>query len=356
MISKSDIAAAEDLYKKTYAGRGLAPRSASGLKDALAKAIHNDESPKRAASAFLKEKGIELKEPSEKMPDDSKKEGKKKRAREPESKKKSGKKSGKKDEKKDDFEPVKEVDRATLKAAAVELFQITGKKIATGADVTDEDLRRAVHAGVASLAQPANIAVLDALKGDYKIVDALGDCIGIYVDMKSAECVKCPDQAMCVRTFATNLRDGFKTRLKGIDAELLSGISRSAKSIQDRVAEVEEHAVKQAKTESKKNGVSKKKGKPAFDPNKILVICEAKNPHKPGTQEHAFVSQVLEEGSMPVQKVEEIYNKVFNDGPLFFSNAVKNLITMGLATWPEDLPKSVVKSLSKAEKRSIGLS
>lgn len=362
---------AEDVYKKRYAGRGLAPIFVRDLKKAIALALRKKESPKLAAREFFKEKGIKLEPPK------GGKVGAKKAAA-----KTDPPKAEKKEKKEEKFEKAKEIDGKQLLATIREVISITGgKKALPSSDTSDEDLRRLAHEAIASLMTPESAAVLDHMKGDSKIVEALGDCVGVFVDMRSADCVRCVDQSDCVKKFAGNLRDGFaglaKTR-NLMTSEDLASVKKQVQEIVQQISDrlppsrlVEQEAEgskvseppEERERERKPKAAKKKKATEeapskswkTYAPTMILCVMDTDNPMKPGSIEHAFFEEVLREGSMTISEMEKIHIKVFGGEQRFDSKVVDNLVASGVACWPKDLPQEVKDGLSKAEKKGLGL-
>jgi len=329
---------ASSLYDKKFKGRGLAPRHAGRLKVVMAEAIQKGEKPLVAARRFFRDKGITIedapdtaeKKTEEKTSVKKKRKKKKNDDEEEEEEKEEREKKKPKPKLESKLEPSKMLDREILLATLAELKKagaLVSYSERANSDVSDEGLRLEIHSILSSMDEAEKKEILSRLPGEetLKLIKACG-CFGIYVDMASAECSACPDQAECVRSFLGNMRDGFSVVLQK------AGVS-----------------LPEPKAEEKKK----------LDLDRILCVLEVDtNPEKPATQLWYFVNAVLELGSAPVRDVVPIYKKYKKEGMRIetMTEAIDHLRNAGIACYPEELPSDVLAKLSDEDKEALGLS
>lgn len=232
-LSKANVEKAESLYVEKFKGRGIPSRQAGILKEVMAKALSKGEKAIPAARAWLKEKGIDLKEaeqPAAKSEPEKLKEAK-------EEKKEAPKAEAKPKKEKDEFEPVEKpskIDRDLLAETLVELG------VAAPPKATGEELRALLHEALAKAVggKVEDPLILKAFAGqESRLFGALHGCLGLYVDFRSADCVVCPDQAQCVREYLVNFRTAFRRTLtkNGLQEE----VDRVATLIEKAIASLE---------------------------------------------------------------------------------------------------------------------
>lgn len=349
-LSKASIEKAQAYYDENYKGKGLGPRHASGLKEAIATAYQKGEKPRAAAQAFLKEKGVSLNgaSPKKEAPAASKKPKKKAAAEdeedEPEEeevvKEVPKKKVEKKPEQLDlELEPSKLIDKAVLQATVKELLSAGLHLPKTDEKSSDDVLRRAIHHGLADVNHKA-ASVFSKLPGEatVKLLTALG-CVGLFVDVANADCAACPDQVSCVRSY-----------LRGSKEDFAAAFAKAG--------------VEAPKVEKPKNGAPKEEApkkspfQRAYKSHEPLCVLDVPNPEKKGTVEFAFVARVLsDEGPRTIGELAPIWRYYKDDGlpyPTLWE-AIAHLTEAGVACTPEWLPKEIKDGLSVAEKKELGL-
>lgn len=173
-MSKASEAQVNAIYTENYKGRGLAPKHVVALKEAIAVALKKGEDPQVAAKALFKEKGITLG-----------------------AKKARGKTVAR--------APVQEqiMDRKELRATIKELVA-NGVNISYDKSESDAELTAKVNAaleGMSSGALTETLSNLDPTK--------IGDCYGVYVDLRHPGCGACAASVACVKVYVVNAKDNF---------------------------------------------------------------------------------------------------------------------------------------------------
>jgi len=286
MSYKSD---AEAYYSEHYKGRGLAPKHVIGLKDAIAKALKKGEKPASAAKAFFKEKEITL---TDKPADKPAKEDKKK---EKTSKEQTSKKNGKapvdadaQEETSDQEEEapkkrskdtkmtvvplpaveVTKMDRKSLKATIAQLKE-AGVNIEYDKKDEDDVLRRRINDAMQALPSPKMLSMLENIEPS-KLKEVLDrDCFGIFIDIRSASCMACPDVETCTKEYLKNLKGDFKVfrpAMQEIKAE-----ESAALVTEDQVKKATKKA-KEQKNEKPSDEPKAKKVK--WDPDRFIAVID----------------------------------------------------------------------------------
>lgn len=249
------------------------------------------------------------------------------------------KKPEKKEEEK--FEPSKLVDRDVLVASAREL-RIEGKLEA----MRVPDLRRLVHEGLVKAA--SGKFDVSSIKGDAlaTLLEKSG-CIGVFVDVRTADCASCVDQAECVKMYLGNLREDFSSVI---------GRAEVAQEVEKK-EEVPERKNKPEQLELPKTEPLWKKEVEKFDANKIFVVFEVRNPVPPGTVEHAFVRAVLKLDTTTLAELAPVYGRYRGDGLKIdtFAAAIEYLKGIGVGCYPEELPDEVKRGLTDEERELLGI-
>lgn len=266
---------ADNYYAEHYKGRGLAPKHVVALKAAIAKALRGSGTGASAAKAFFKEKGITL---ADKIDVELEEEAKEVKNKKP------TKAVAPKDERAHDAdEPPKKrtkdtklavvplpaveinkMDRKSLKATIVEL-QNAGVKIEYDKKDEDDVLRRKINDAMQALPSPEMIKMLESIDPS-KLKDVLSkDCFGIFIDIRSASCMACPDVESCTKEYLKNLKGDFKMfrpAMQEIKAEELA-------------ATVTEETVKAStKKAAKTNKDEPKAKKVVWDPDRFIAVVD----------------------------------------------------------------------------------
>ncbi len=336
----------EAFYEKYYKGTGIAPRHVAGLKEHLAKAVKKGLRMGPEARAFLKEKGVDVK--ANEVKEGSKAVGTaedSKKSKKPDTTRHVELVPMKKPEQLEmKLEPSKLADKDVLWAAVEELRK-AGVKVVAEKDASVDDLRLALHGSLAALSAKTPEGKLADLPGEsvLKLLAANG-CMGIFIDLRNADCAACPDQARCVRAYLFNSRDDFDAVFKkaGFEASGKNGEAKADKKVE-----------KKAEEPPKKSVV-----KSAFKSDAVIFVFDEKNPEKPGTIEHAFAAAVLREGTMRIVELVPIWKKYRADGLPYetLGAAVEHLEEAGIGCRAENLPAEVKEGLSKAERAEYGIS
>lgn len=113
---------------------------------------------------------------------------------------------------------LRNLDRPSMKALAFDLHK-AGVKVDLPFDadgmprikgLEDHALLAKLHAAIAALPTPENLKALAELDPT-KLQEVLKhDCLGIMIDLRTAECQVCPDKGECAKQFVKNLRGNFR--------------------------------------------------------------------------------------------------------------------------------------------------
>lgn len=287
MSYKSD---AEDYYKEHYAGRGLAPKHVIGLKDAIAKALRKGEKPSNAAKAFFKEKEITLTDKPAVIKEEKSKEKSKEKKREEKTTKKKPKEEDTSEPEDDESEEaapkktkstkltvvplpaveVKNMDRKSLKAT-IEQLREAGVKIEYSKKDEDDILRRKINDAMQALPSPEMLKMLENIDPG-KLKEVLNkDCFGIFIDIRSASCMACPDNEACVKEYLKNLKGDFKMfrpAMQEIKAE-----ESAALVTEDDVKKATKKA-KEQKEKAEKKVEEPKAKKVKWDPDRFIAVID----------------------------------------------------------------------------------
>lgn len=330
---------AEELYEKRYKGRGLAPKHVVALKEVIAKALKKGDKPTVAAKKWLKEKGIELTA----SPADAESEtppAKKKKEEEAKASPTATVEKTPVDYAKLD---LKNLDRKSLKAVIMELHGAgVTVKVPFGDDgqprvkkMEDHELLRAVSTAINSLPSPETIQALERIDPSKLTPLLKQDCIGIYVDLTTPECLACPDKHTCTKKFIENLKGNFKVFK---DAMTDIKTEEAAKAITDEEID----------TVSKK---SKDKGKKVrrlkYDPRLTVFVMNVPHPEKDKKADaYEMVQAILDHADdadfapITLEELYEIASKHFEYTPQgMMEEFFPQLRVFGIIKLEEELTK-----------------
>lgn len=338
----SPMVLANEFYDQHFRGKGLAPRHASGLKKELFRAFKAGEAPMPAAKAFLKTKGIpagfvagvKTKAKTEFQLDQAEVA----EYREVAADQKTAEKAAKKamawplKERPEVFaEPSEVLDTKLLRETLKALEQASGVKLDAPANAKPEQLRRFIHEQIIAFVGPEDLSRFDQIDGGKAAVfAAIDNCVGICIDLRNAFCTICPDQTTCVQAYFTNLRSGF--------ADIAEKYGLKLRSAEERV-----------KAEAARQSAR-------FAPEKVFVVFETESPFQPGTIEHAVCQQVFREGSAPLKTIRNTMEGLLGSvQTATFQTWIERFIELGVGCLAEELPEEAIASLSKTERRALGL-
>ena len=204
--------ATQELYEKSYKGKGLAPAHVRQLKAAMQKAARKSKGDvkamRAAARAYLKEKGLKLSSGGESA------------AKKTRSKKAPTKRTSKKTtapEVSEDLSPAERrvyESRAFTNEGTLDLRRLSRKTLVgiakdfglkTLKSHSDDDVRKAI--AVQMTKAPKDLDTL------WQGIDPtkLEDCVGVFLDLTNVTCLSCPSQAACLKNFKANVRDNFES-------------------------------------------------------------------------------------------------------------------------------------------------
>lgn len=266
---------ANALYVKYYKQLRLAPKHVAALKQVLLGALESGNKPRAQAKAWLKSRGLGL--PKDKTKKDK----------------------TKKDKDVEKGKPVvdyakldlKNLDRKSLKAVLEELRSAGVKvRVPLTSDGTpkikqmaDHELLRAVSEAINSLPSPETLATLERIDPQ-KLADTLKkDCLGVFIDLTTPECLACPDKAQCAKEFIRNLKGNFKA-LK--DAQTEIKVTEQASAVTEEVLAAAERTNTNVKT---KNKIRRLK----YDGDTVVFIMNIKNPEKKSSEAYDLVAAIL---------------------------------------------------------------
>lgn len=351
---------AEDWYKAHYGGRGLAPKHVIGLKDAIAKAMRKGESPSKAARAFCKSKGIELKDEAK---TDKPKKSKEEKNEKTSKKKTTKEKKSKPDDSEDEPAPkkpkstknvvvplpateVRNMDRKSLKATIAQLKE-AGVKIEYSKQDDDDVLRRKVNDAMQAMPSPEHIKMLESID-PAKLKEVLKrDCFGIFIDVRSPSCQACPDTETCVKEYMKNLKGDFsifKPAMQEIKAE-----ETAALVTEDDVKK----ATKKAKEAKAENGDGEAKVKKIkYDVDRFVAVVDFdKSKLDKEHDTYSTIKAILKEVPTTFGELREIVEREWDinggdDG--FVKDWIGTLRELGIIKLKSDLDEDEIAAYREA--------
>lgn len=360
---------AEAWYEKNVKEKGvrLASAHVAELKKELAKALRKGEQPRAVARRFLKEHGAEL--PAAKADAEEKKPAAKAKPQPP----KTEDKPAPKPRTPEKVEPapkmeVARVDRKALKATLEELKQ-AGLVVEYSKEDDDNTLRAKAHAALAKLAEPKAIKLLEKIDINKLTPITAGDCLGLFVDLRSAQCVACPDTQACVRKFVENMGNNFEVFKEAlVDAQTEEAAAevkeedmpekKPTKKTKDeekptkkpKEKEPEKEQEEPEKKPAKATGIKQKKIE--YTPERVVVVIDQPNPNKKGHDDYQFIQDVLDTGTCRMSVLREISERYyeFPSDQNFVETVVHGLRSGGVIAWLEDLDRPTLIVLLKAIK------
>lgn len=189
---------------------------------------------------------------------------------------------------------VRNMDRKSLKAMAYQLTEM-GVEVKVLKSDDDAALQAKVSAALNSLPSPEVLQKLETIDPEKLAPVLKKDCLGLYIDLRAAACISCPDNVTCVKEFMKNLKGNFevfKPAMKEIEVE------EQAAKITPEVAAASAKASK--KTEDKTT--AKAAPKIVWNPKRKLVVANIDNPLKKKHDAHATFQAILDELSVSTMK------------------------------------------------------
>jgi len=325
------IEQAEEYYVTHYAGRGLAPKYVVELKKRLKSALRKGEKPSLAAKAFFKEKEITLKDKEEDTP----------KAAKPKAEAEAPVAAKATKTEKTPVVPlptmeVTKMDRKSLKATIAQL-RAAGVDIEYKKADDDGTLARKVNDALVKIPSPEMIATLETIDPAKLSTVLQKDCLGLFVDMRSVNCLMCTTQAECVKEYLANLKGNFSVFK---DAMIEIKVEEAAEEIEEEeiaaVAEKTKKADKKAKAAAPETG---KVSAIVWKAKRRIFVMDVANPNDEDDDVYSTVQAILDEVPSTMSELREIVQREweYDDDAKFVNDWIIGIRDIEIIKFESDL-------------------
>jgi hypothetical protein len=221
------------------------------------------------------------------------------------------------------------MDRKTLKAIVADL-KTAGADIKVLKSDDDDALRRKVNETLAALPSPEVLAKLEAINPQ-KLGVVLGqpDCLGLYIDLRTVDCMVCEDNAACVKKYLENLKGDFS---------MFTAAMEDIKT-ETAAAAVTKGVIAAVMTQPAVRGKPIRQKRIKYDAKRAIYVMDIENPNTRESDEYEMLQSVLDQVPRTLKQLralaEEHYEYKTEED--FVEECVVQLRDIGMIKFWEDL-------------------
>lgn len=210
-------------------------------------------------------------------------------------------------------QPEETMDRKALKEVASQL-KAMGSDLKVLKSDSDEQLQKKVNDALHALPAPEVVAKLESIQPDKLVTVLKRDCLGVFIDLSDVSCVRCKDNAACVKEFLKNVSGGMEA--------LKPAMPKAA----DEDDEVEL----------------------SYQPKRLVFVMDVKNPEKKGSDFYDVNQKIIDNGVDTMKAIRDIIEEEFDQTDDEYLQTLVALREDGVLKFDFDLNDNDKKELRAA--------